>query len=173
MVWFSLSLYLNDEYDLFTMLLVLQVLVHRKIPWKNRSTTSFKAETVTSRLLVKLFPEKIRHAPAGNQAKIVTNDGAVSKKYKTRLKMQKHEPAIDFGNENEEILITCDRNILWIIFFICVTFDLLFILEVGYAAGRIHFILWLKYLGSCMCERVRFIENVIFTYYLENICLYT
>jgi len=64
---------------------------------KTRTTNSLKAETVKNRLFVRRSPERIRHAPAGSQTNIISNrlDGTVSKRYKERLKIQKHEPVTD------------------------------------------------------------------------------
>jgi len=47
------------------------------------------------------------HQLGSKQKKTVTNvlDGTVSKRYKERLKIQKHEPSTYCGNENEEELI--------------------------------------------------------------------
>jgi len=48
---------------------------------KNRSTRSFEAETVKNRLIARIAPERIRHAPSWNQTKIITSNiyGEVSK----------------------------------------------------------------------------------------------
>jgi len=56
---------------------------------------------VKKRLFVRLSIERIRHAPTGNQAKIITDglDGTVTKRYKERLKIQKYEPVTDSGSE--------------------------------------------------------------------------
>ena len=42
---------------------------------KTRTTNSLKAEAIKKRLLVSLSPERIRHATAGNQTKITTQNG--------------------------------------------------------------------------------------------------
>jgi len=54
------------------------------------------------------------HHVGGNQKNTNGLDGIVGKRYKERLKFQKHESAIDTGSENEEeflqrvIKISCD-----------------------------------------------------------------
>jgi len=61
------------------------------------------------------------HQLGSKQKKSVTNvlNGTVSKRYKERLKIQKHETSTYCGNENEEELIeTCNENILRLFFFI-------------------------------------------------------
>jgi len=69
-----------------------------------KTANSLKAETVKNGLLVRPSPEWFRHAPAGNQTKLITNglDDTVNKRYKERLKIQKLEPVTDSGSENEE-----------------------------------------------------------------------
>jgi len=42
------------------------------------------------------------HHVGGNQKNTNGLDGIVGKRYKERLKFQKHESAIDTGSENEE-----------------------------------------------------------------------
>jgi len=50
---------------------------------KTKTTNFLNAETVKNRLLVRLSPEKIRHAPDRNQTKIKNGlNGTVSKNYK-------------------------------------------------------------------------------------------
>jgi len=65
------------------------------------------AETVKNRLLVRLSPESIRHAPWEPNKNTVTNglDGTVSKRYKQPLKIQKHELVTDSWSEWGRIIV--------------------------------------------------------------------